>query len=266
MSEGPASKKIDGTVPHLARVWDHLLGGTGHHPVDRQVGDDLKKIMPEVVDLVRAARHFTARAVSYLTYDLLMDRFIDIGAGVATANTTHEIVHSFNPTARVLYLDDDPLVLAHTRALLASTTLGLCQSQKADPRDPDRILHQAQGFLDWTRPIALILRTLDFIPERQAVSIVDRLIAELPPGSCLALHGTTNHVTGTRVDEAVRLWNESGTATPMTLRTPAQIAEFLRNTIYEAPGVVPMQLWRPEHPGVPGEPVDADAAVGHKRR
>ncbi|MEV3927232.1 SAM-dependent methyltransferase [Actinomadura coerulea] len=268
MTEIPAGK-IDKTVPQAARVWDYLLGGKDNYEVDRQVADKIIKAMPEAVDLARAARQFKTRVVSYLAETRDVAQFLDIGPGLPSAASTHEVAQGFKRAARVIYVDNDPLVLARARALLPSTTLegGTCQCVEADLRDPDKILRAARSTFDWGRPVALTLMgVLDFVPDqREAVDVVGHLMEQLPPQSFLALYGTTNYVNGSRVDEAVQIWNDSGTTTPMRIRTAPQIAEFLRNLIFEWPGVVPLHQWGPEFPDLLGEPVDAFAAVGRKR-
>src|SRR5690606_15322977 len=148
-----------------------------------------------------------------------IDQFLDIGTGLPTGDNTHEVAQRINPAARIMYVDNDPLVLTHARALLTSTPEGECQYLDADLRQPTRILEQAKGFLDLRRPVALMLMgVLEFIPDQaEAVEIVDVLREELAPGSYIAMYGTTNHVNGQRVDQAVELWNQQSPI-PMTIR------------------------------------------------
>lgn len=259
------SPKIDTMVPHVARVWDYFHGGKDNYDVDREVGDRTKALMPEVVMLARQSRAYLIRAVQFLAGQAGIDQFLDIGTGLPTADNTHEVAQRVNPAARILYVDNDPLVLAHARALLTSTPQGECHYIDADLRDPDRILTQAEGFLDFGRPVGLMLMgILEFIPDQaEAVAIVDALRERLAPGSYIALYATTNHVNGARVDRAVALWNQQAPA-PMTVRTIGQIEELLRGLRLVDPGLVPLHLWRPTHPLMIGEPVDAYAGVGIK--
>jgi len=257
--------QIDTTVPHVARVWDYLHGGKDHYAVDREVGDQTMQLMPEVVALARESRAFLTRAVRYLADEAGIDQFLDIGTGLPTGDNTHEVAQRINPAARIMYVDNDPLVLTHARALLTSTPEGECQYLDADLRQPTRILEQAKGFLDLRRPVALMLMgVLEFIPDQaEAVEIVDTLRERLAPGSYIAMYGTTNHVNGQRVDQAVELWNQQS-PTPMTIRTIGQIEELLRGLRLVDPGLVPAHLWRPTHPEMVGAPVDAYAGVGVK--
>ncbi|MEU4820245.1 SAM-dependent methyltransferase [Actinomadura sp. NPDC023710] len=155
MTEIPAAK-IDQTVPHAARVWDHLLGGKENYEVDRQVADKIIKAMPEAVDLALTARQFKTRVVRHLAKARDVAQFLDIGPGLPAATNTHDVAQHIKRAARVIYVDNDPLVLALARALLPSTTLegGTCQYVEADLRDPNKILREARETFDWGRPVA----------------------------------------------------------------------------------------------------------------
>src|SRR5215831_18678307 len=157
---GPAptpSPKIDTSVPYSARIWNYWLGGKDNYPVDRAAGEEYVKVFPGIVDIARHSRYFLARAVRFLAGDVGIRQFLDVGTGLPTADNTHEVAQRVAPESRILYVDNDPLVLAHARALLTSSSEGLCEYVDADVRDPATILSIAGGVLDFTRPIALML-------------------------------------------------------------------------------------------------------------
>src|SRR5690606_12491874 len=212
-SETSASA-IDTERPHVARVWNYFLGGKDHYEVERRAGDETMLKLPEVVALARQSRAFLVRAVSYLAGEAGVGQFLDIGTGLPTHDNTHQIAQRANPEARILYADNDPLVLAHARALLTSTPEGACDYIHADLRDPVHLIRQAEELLDFSRPVAVTLMgILEFIPDQaQAVQIVDHLRSRLCPGSYIALYATTDHVNGERVRQAVQLWNQSAPA------------------------------------------------------
>ncbi|MCO5973304.1 SAM-dependent methyltransferase [Actinoallomurus soli] len=258
--------KIDKDVPHPARVWNYLLGGKDNYPADREAGDQAVQVLPEVVRLARESRQYLNRAVSYLVEEAGVRQFMDIGTGLPTADNTHEVAQRSAPETRVVYVDNDPLVLTYAQALLTSTAEGVTDYVHADLREPDAILEQAARVLDFERPIALMLMGItEFLPDdREAYDIVDRLVAALPAGSYLALYATTNVVHGERTDQAIRMWNQVEGTTPMTARSVAQIARFFRGLELVEPGLVEITRWRPVHPDLTGEPVDGYAGVGRR--
>ena len=148
---------IDTTVPHSARIWNYWLGGKDNYPVDRAAGDQFLKAYPGMAAEARANRQFLARGVGYLVTEAGVRQFLDIGTGLPTADNTHEIAQRLNPACRIVYVDNDPLVLAHARALLTSTPEGVTDYVDADLHDPDKILNAAAKILDFSAPIALIL-------------------------------------------------------------------------------------------------------------
>src|SRR5215208_848013 len=148
--------EIDAGVPNSARIWNYWLGGKDNYPVDREAGDDYRAIYPEIVDVACASRRFLTRAVRYLAGEAHVQQFLDIGTGLPTADNTHEVAQRAAPEARVVYVDNDPVVLAHARALLTSTQ-GATAFVDADLHDPDTILDAAVRTLDFTRPIGLML-------------------------------------------------------------------------------------------------------------
>jgi O-methyltransferase involved in polyketide biosynthesis len=255
---------IDTTVANVARIRDYWLGGKDNYAIDRQVGDQILGILPEVAAQARAARAFLTRAVRQLAGPAGVRQFLDIGIGLPTVENTHQVAQRVAPDARIVYVDNDPVVLAHARALLTGTPEGITAHVQADLRQPEEILRAAAGSLDFTRPVALLLMgVMEYITDDQAAdTIVGQLRAALPPGSYLALHHATNVVHGEASDQAAALWNASGNI-PLVLRAPAQVARFFTGLDLLGPGVVPVSRWRPK--ATPrGQPVQVDAfgAVG----
>ncbi|GLW64833.1 hypothetical protein Arub01_30770 [Actinomadura rubrobrunea] len=258
--------KIDTTVAHPARIWNYWLGGKDHYPVDRQVGDETTRVYPEIVELARHQRAFLGRAVRFMAGEIGIRQFLDIGAGLPTVDNTHEVAQRVDPSCRIVYVDNDPLVLAHAQALLTSTPEGRTDYIDADLRDPDRILAEAARTLDFTRPIAItMLGILIFIQDDEEVrSIIRRLVGALPSGSHVAITHTTNAVHGERTDDAVRVWNEGGSV-PMVVRSPETILSFLDGLELLDPGLVSLTRWRPEAtPFGPPPEVDEFCAVARK--
>jgi S-adenosyl methyltransferase len=263
---GEARPKIDTTVPHSARIWNYWLGGKDNYAVDRQAGEQTIAVLPEIVDIARASRQFLVRVVRYLAADAGIRQFLDIGTGLPTVNNTHEVAQQVAPESRVVYVDNDPLVLAHARALLTSSPEGATQYIEADARDVGTILEGAAGTLDFTRPVAItMLGILPFIgDDAEAKGIVTRLLAAVPPGSYLAITHSTSEVSGERVVEAVRQWNQVA-ITPYTLRSPEQIAAFFEGLELIEPGLVPCPRWRPDPHDIGAvKDMDEFCALGRK--
>jgi hypothetical protein len=177
--------KINTAVPQSARIWNYWLGGKDNYPVDRAAGDQYREAFPEIVDVARASRQFLTRAVRYLAGEAGIRQFLDVGTGLPTADNTHEVAQRVAPQSRVVYVDNDPLVLAHARALLTSTPQGATSYIDADLHEPDKILQGAAETLDFTRPVALMLMgILGHVTDYdEARSIVRRLLDALPSGS-----------------------------------------------------------------------------------
>ena len=272
MTDTPSSSQrteppeIDASVPNSARIWNYWLGGKDHYPVDRRAGDAYRAIYPEIVDVARASRQFLARAVRYLAGEAQVRQFLDIGTGLPTFNNTHDVAQRVAPDTRVVYVDNDPVVLAHARALLTSTR-AVTAYVDADLRDPDTILAAAARTLDFTRPIGLMLLGIlgHIDDDDEARSIVRRLLGALPAGSYLTICDGTNDLFEAGV-EAQRRYNESG-AMPYRLRSAQQIADFFEGTELVEPGVVSCPLWRPDpvqvRRGLPAE-MDQVAGMGRK--
>jgi S-adenosyl methyltransferase len=256
--------EIDSTVPHSARIWNYWLGGKDNYAVDRVAGDAFRELYPGIVDGARAARGFLARAVRHLTGDVGIRQFLDVGTGLPNVANTHEIAQRVAPEARIVYVDNDPLVLAHARALLTSTPEGVTNYIDADLHDPAAIVREAAKTLDLGRPVALMLMgILGHVTDYdEARSIVRRLTGALPPGSYLVHYDSTD--TDPAYVEAIRQYNEGGSV-PYHLRSPEQIAGFFDGLDLLEPGVVPVSQWRPEpSPFGPPAAVSTYGGVGRK--
>jgi hypothetical protein len=246
-SAASPSSRVDPSVPHSARLWNYWLGGKDNFAVDREVADQILAMVPEMVTSARADREFLGRVVRYLAGVEGVRQFLDIGTGLPTAENTHEVAQRVAPSSRVVYVDNDPLVLVHARALLTSTSEGATDYIEADLREPAKILDAAARTLDFGQPIAImLLGTLNFIPDDDdAVSLVDQLLEAVPAGSFLAISHPTTEINGDVMTEALRLWNE-GPAAKMVLRSRAQLLPFFHRVELLDPGVVTCSHWRPD--------------------
>ncbi|MDR8409892.1 SAM-dependent methyltransferase [Nonomuraea sp. 3-1Str] len=256
--------RVDTTKPHSARVWDYLLGGKNNYAVDKQAGDTILTLFPAFAEVARLQRRFLNRAVRFLAGQAGIRQFLDIGTGLPTANNTHEVAQSVAPDSRVVYVDNDPLVLVHARALLAGTPEGVTEYIDADVRDPQRILEGAAKVLDLSRPVGLtMLSIMGQVPDADDPDgIVRQLLDGLPPGSYLALSDGTNG--NPALVTAVESYN-SRAAYPYHLRAPERVAAFFEGLDMVEPGVVPTPLWRPDAESVnPSDPVSAVCGVGRK--
>ncbi len=262
----PPRAILETNVPHSARIWNYWIGGKDHYPIDRHIGDEVAQMLPSIVAQARADRLFLARAVRYLVSEEGIRQFLDIGTGIPSADNTHEVAQSVAPESRIVYVDNDPIVLAHARALLTSTPEGKCDYIDADLRDPAAILAAAVKTLDFSEPIALmLLGILHHLPdEDEPRAIVAHLMTALPPGSFLAVNHATNAVFGDQSDQAVRRWNQVGKPS-ITLRSPQQIQRFFDGLELVPPGVVSCSRWRPEH-NPWGEPEEVDEFCGLGRK
>jgi hypothetical protein len=265
---GQEPPEIDTSVAHSARIWNYWLGGKDYFPVDRRVGDQIAEMFPDIVRLARADRAFLGRAVRYLAGEARIRQFLDVGTGLPTANNTHQVAQRAAAECRIVYVDNDPLVLTHARALLTGTPQGVVDYLDADLRDPDKILQEAAKTLDFTQPVAIMLLGVvhHISDDDQARAIVERLVDGIPAGGYLTIAHSTNRITGAAMDEAVRHWNQFGKPS-MTLRTPEAIAGFFDRLELLEPGVVSTSRWRPDPAETGSGPIretDEFCAVGHK--
>jgi hypothetical protein len=256
-------RRLDTGVPHTARVWNHFLGGKDNYPADREAGDRIAEANPDVIRLARASRAFLVRAVRYLAGEAGIEQFLDIGTGLPTFNNTHEVAQAIAPQSRIVYVDNDPLVLVHAEALLTSAPGGVTHYIEADLHDPDTILHEAEAVLDFSRPVAIMLiAILHHIGDTEkAQAVVGRLMEAVPSGSYLAIAHAVHSET---MDEGARRWNQVGKP-PLIPRSPQQVARFFDGLELVHPGLVMTPQWRPDGTelGVVRE-VDQYSAIGRK--
>jgi hypothetical protein len=263
--------EIDVTRPHAARIYDYMLGGKDNFAADRVVADQVLAAWPAMRISTRENRKFIGRAVRYLTEEAGIDQFLDIGSGLPTVANVHEVAQAVNPAARVVYADNDPLVLAHARALLTSSPAGKCAYIHADLREPEKILNDpvTRDTLDFTRPIGLILAAVVhfLLPEDDPAWIIGKLVDALPSGSyVVASHGSTEYGSQEEADVVIGIIEAGG------VRIAPRSSHDFGHLVFDglelvAPGVVLLPQWRPA-PGSGHQPgareVGANAGVARK--
>jgi O-methyltransferase involved in polyketide biosynthesis len=240
--------EFDVRVAHPARIYDYWLGGKDNFPSDRIAGEQTIAAYPEIRASARANRAFLARAVRYLAAEEGIRQFLDIGTGLPTANNTHEVAQAVAPESRIVYVDNDPLVLAHARALLTSSPGGVTDYLDADLRDTDQILERAAQTLDFTRPVAVILLAiLHYIPELdECRQIMARLTDAIPSGSFVVISHAASDIDADQMAEMIRRMNEYMGDTTHVGRTREAVAEFFAGLDLVEPGVLKVTQWRPE--------------------
>ncbi|MCX4657834.1 SAM-dependent methyltransferase [Streptomyces sp. SID4919] len=255
--------RIDTTKPHSARFWNYFVGGKDNYEVDREIGDHIMEIFPGLVDVARTSRHFLGRSVRYLAGEQGIRQFLDIGTGLPTADNTHEVAQRVAPDARIVYVDNDPLVLTHARALLTSTDEGRTDYLDADLYAPATVLEDASETLDLSQPVALmILNTLGHVDDPvRARALVAELMSGLPSGSYLVISDCT--ATSPGMVAASDAYNSSG-AVPYHVRPVDEIASYFDGLELVEPGIVPVTAWRPDPDEADAPAVDAYGAVGRK--
>jgi hypothetical protein len=272
---GPAGDGVPGAVrslpfdtskAHQARIYDYALGGKDNYAADRAAAEAVLKINPEMAFTARANRAFLGRAVRYLAAEAGIRQFLDIGTGIPTAGNTHEVAQAVAPESRVVYVDYDPVVLAHARALLTSGEAGATEYIDADLRDTGTILSQAERLLDFTRPVAVtLISVLHAIPDAdEPHAIVATIMDAVPPGSYLAL----SHVGSDLLSPETRQGLEGVTDRMMqqgiTYRTREQVARFFEGTDIADPGLVRVEEWRPAGRSADAERSSFWCGVGRK--
>jgi O-methyltransferase involved in polyketide biosynthesis len=262
---GPKAAKVDTTVAHISRVYDYWLGGKDNFAVDRIAAERVIAAYPDIVRSARGNRVFLGRAVRYLVREAGIRQFLDIGTGLPAANNTHEVAQRAAPECRVVYVDNDPVVLSHAKALLASGPEGATAYVDADLRDPETILAAAAEVLDFSRPVAVMLvAILQHIGDHDdRYGIVARLVAEIPPGSYVALSHPARDIQATAMAEIADRMNEL-VAEKVTFRTRAEVLRFLDGLELIEPGVVPVPQWRPESDLEAASPTVMWGGVGRK--
>jgi SAM-dependent methyltransferase len=252
-TEPDVEPPFDTSVAHPARIYDYWLGGKDNFAADRAAGDQVIALRPEIIPGVRANRRFLGRAVSYLAAEEGIRQFLDIGTGLPRSNNTHEVAQSEAPDSRVVYVDNDPIVLAHARALLVSTRPGKTAYIGGDLRDTSMILAKAGQTLDFGQPVAVMfLMTLQYIPDSDDPhAIVRTYLDACAPGSFLVVADTTNEAGGPALAEGTRRMNEGmGGAVTQTRRPAAQVGQYFEGLQLVEPGLISTHRWRPG----PGEP------------
>src|SRR5215472_12873128 len=255
----------DTTVPHFARVYDYWLGGKDNFAVDRAAGDQAIRAFPDIAVSARANRAFLARAVRFLAGEAGIRQFLDIGTGIPTGNNTHEVAQFVAPESRVVYVDNDPFVLSHARALLASKPEGVTEYIEADLRDPQKILDTAARLLDFERPIAVMLMTIlqHIDDEDDPGKIVATLMAGVPPGSFLALSHPAKDIDAQSMAKMARRLNRI-LPESITLRTGPEVAVFFDGLEFVEPGMVQASRWRPVNATEAAGPAALWAGVARK--
>jgi DNA-binding transcriptional MerR regulator len=237
---------FDTSVAHVARVYNYWLGGKDNFAADRAAGEQAIKAFPGIPLSARSNRAFLARTVRFLAGEAGIRQFLDIGTGIPSANNTHEVAQSVAPTSRVVYVDNDPVVLTHARALLASDPAGATDYIDADMRDPQRILAQADQLLDFSRPVALMLMAvLQHLDEADSpYQIVQTLVDASPPGSYLAVSHPAKDIDAEAMAKMADSLNKM-MAEKVTFRDRSAVARFFDGLELVEPGLVQASKWRP---------------------
>jgi S-adenosyl methyltransferase len=257
---------FDITTAHQARMYDYVLGGKDNYAADRAASDGWLKIDPESAFGARANRAFLGRMIRYLTAEAGIRQFLDIGTGIPTAGNTHQVAQATAPESRVVYVDYDPVVLAHARALLTSHKAGATDYIDADLRDTGTILSRASRLLDFSKPVAVtLLAILHVIPDSDdPYGIVATLMDRMPSGSYLAIsHGGSDLLDPDRLAAINDVVNRMVKQT-FTYRSREQIARFFQGLDLVAPGLVRVEEWHPDPRAEQGPKTSAWCAVGRK--
>ncbi|MFD5779293.1 SAM-dependent methyltransferase [Streptomyces sp. NPDC126933] len=260
--------RIDTTKPHPARVYDWLLGGKDNYPVDEEMAQQLLALDARGPDMARVNRAFMHRATRWLGTEGGVRQYLDIGTGIPTEPNLHQIAQQVAPDSRIVYTDNDPIVLRHAEALLRSTPEGLTEYVQADAREPETIIEAAGKILDLSRPVALsLVALLHFISDADgAHELVRRLLDPLPSGSYLVLSHVTGDFDPLSADQATELYERRGLT--LAPRSRDEFAAFFKGLDLIEPGVSLAADWRPELGEVvpvPGdEPIPGYAGVARK--
>ncbi|GHJ38322.1 SAM-dependent methyltransferase [Streptomyces sp. TS71-3] len=258
---------IDTSKPHPARMYDWYMGGKDNYPIDEEMGRQLIALEPRLPVMARVNRAFMHRATRWLANQGIR-QFLDIGTGIPTEPNLHQVAQAIAPDSRIVYCDNDPIVLAHAEALLRSAPEGVTAYVQADVRDPDTIVRQAGEILDLDRPVALsLVALLHFIPDGDgAYELVERLMSELPSGSFLMVSHASADFTPDTAGQAGDIYRARGVA--LALRSREQVTRFFDGLELADPGVVVVPQWRPglgePVPGQDDGPIPGYAAVARK--
>jgi hypothetical protein len=260
--EAPA---FDTSVAHVARVYDYWLGGKDNFAADRVAGEQAIKAFPGIVLSARSNRAYLARAVHFLVEEAGIRQFLDIGTGIPTSNNTHEVAQSVAPECRVVYADNDPVVLAHARALLASHPSGATEYIDADLRDPRKILAGAAELLDFSQPVAVMLMAIlqHIGDDEEPYEIVSTLLDAVPSGSYLALSHPASDINAEAMAKMAEALNRS-MAEKVTFRPQPAVAKFFTALDLADPGMVQASKWRPRSEAEAASPAALWAGVARK--
>jgi S-adenosyl methyltransferase len=261
-----APPRLDITVAHQSRIYNYLLGGKDNFAIDREAAERALEAFPGLAAWARNNRAFLARAVRYLVAEAGIRQFLDLGTGLPSADNTHEVAQRIAPSARICYVDNDPVVLTHARALLSSDPAGVTGYIDADIRDTDRVLGDAAQFLDLTQPTAvMLLAILHVIPdEDDPWQIVARYMDAMPPGSFLVISHPARDIHASQVSELTKRFNERLGGVTSRARTHDEVARFFTGLDLVPPGIVVTPQWRPDPDGPAPDADPAYAAVARK--
>jgi S-adenosyl methyltransferase len=257
---------FDARVAHPARVYDYWLGGKDNFAADRIAGEQTIAAYPAIRASARANRAFLARSVRYLATEAGIRQFLDIGTGLPTASNTHEVAQSIAPDSRIVYVDNDPLVLAHARALLTSRPEGVTAYLDADLRDVEEILAQAADTLDFGQPVGvMLLAVLHYIPDLdEARQVMTRLVQALPSGSFVTISHAASDISPEEMAEMIRRMNEHLAEGNHVGRTRDVVASLFSGLDLLEPGVVKVTQWRPESDAEADGPTSLWGGVARK--
>ena len=247
VAETAVAPAFDTSVAHVARVYNYWLGGKDNFAADRAAAEQAMSAFPDIVLSARANRAFLRRTVTYLTREVGIRQFLDIGTGIPSANNTHEVAQSVASDSRIVYVDNDPVVLAHARALLTSTPDGATDYIDADLRNADQILAKAAQTLDFTKPVAVLLMAiLQHLSEADdPYQVVGTLMAAVPAGSYLVLSHPAKDIHAAEMAAMAAQLNRM-MAEKVTFRARDEVAPFFAGLELEEPGMTNVPDWRPE--------------------
>jgi hypothetical protein len=237
---------ISTLVPNAKRVADYMYGGQNNFEADRKAARSLAAAAPVVGRIAPAVRGFQQRVLRFLVLEGGIRQFLDIGTDLPLVGSTHDVAQSLAPECRIVYVDNDPMVLSHARALMKSDPRGVVGYVDADVRDPGAIVAGAQGTLDFSQPIAvMLLFTLSYVQDaEEAAKVVSSLMAAVPSGSFLAIYHLASDLDDT-MDEAARMWNKMMPTQSIVLRSAVEVGNLVPGLVPVPPGLVPVTDWRP---------------------
>jgi DNA polymerase III psi subunit len=256
---------FDTSVAHVARVYNYWLGGKDNFAADRAAAQQAMAAFPDIVHSARANRAFLRRVVTCLAGAEGIRQFLDIGTGIPSANNTHEVAQAVAADCRIVYVDNDPVVLAHARALLTSTPAGATDYIDADLRNVDQILAKATATLDFSKPVAVMLMAIlqHLSDDHNPYAVVARLMAAVPSGSYLALSHPAKDIHAAEMAEMANRLNQT-MAEKVTFRSQSEVAPFFAGLELLEPGMTNVPDWRPETAEEASSPAALWAGVARK--